>query len=435
MISLLLAAQTSPSTVDELLKAPVLEGASYGLSITTLAGDPILQRNATLRLIPASNQKLISGAFALHTLGPDYRPSTRFWRTKAGLVIDSVGDPLLTFRTLKDLSTRLNLPRDTGVYLRQTYAPGVPGGWEYDDLPNRYAPSITALTVDRGGFELWNRNGRLVFVPDSFGVRMVRVAAPTFSVRYSPFDRRLLISGAPPKKTERVDTLAIPTPDRAVAEMFGTYFEDSPELPTTPPTAVIVGRPLHEALAECLPASDNAIAEHLLLMGGTAKSPHPVADPYGVSQAATTKFLTETVGIPASDFRVIDGSGLARQNLITARGVTQLLAWSARQPTFDLWRDRLAKPGRGTLRGRLDGIGFAGKTGTLSGVVGLSGYVTAANGETYIVSILLNNFTGSSARARAWADDVVRASRFLPMPTIPAVGSPAVAPDGSPPRR
>ena len=78
MIAYLLPLPFQASTsLDALLDSnPCLAGASYGVTVSRLNGEILFSRNADKRLIPASNQKLLSTIYAVHTLGLDFRPKT-----------------------------------------------------------------------------------------------------------------------------------------------------------------------------------------------------------------------------------------------------------------------------------------------------------------------------------------------------------------------
>ena len=408
-----------PSTLDldAVLSNEKLKGAIVAAAVSDIDGNLIYTRNADLRVMPASNQKLISTAYALHTLGPAYRPTTRIWRQNQRITIDSPGDPLLTHRTLSDAAKILRRDPVDSVFVRQAYMPVIPDTWEVDDLPNKYAAPITALTVDRGSFELWNEGGFAKLRPANYGVRIRRLVGEPgakASITYDPFTQRVDIAGSLPTTTARLDTLAIPRPDIAVANMFGSYSGVSREVPEGTPTLVIEGRPVVDMVRECLPPSDNNIAEHLMLIAA-GKEKELGARPYVPARESVTKFLTEQVGIQKSDIRIYDGSGMSRHNMTTARGFVQLLSWGNKQPFADIWRDAMAKPGLGTLSSRLDGIAFEGKTGSLDMVAALSGIVLGQDGRERIVSIIVNHYACTAAEARAVMDEFVREARLTPI--------------------
>ena len=113
------------------------------------------------------------------------------------------------------------------------------------------------------------------------------------------------------------------------------------------------------------------------------------------------------VGMAMEGVRLSDGSGLTRNNRLTSRALAKLLFKARREPWFDAFyasfpvaRNRERMVG-GTLRNRMNGTRAAynarGKTGTLSGVTALSGYVTGADGRRYVFS-MLSNYTGATPR-------------------------------------
>jgi D-alanyl-D-alanine carboxypeptidase/D-alanyl-D-alanine-endopeptidase (penicillin-binding protein 4) len=392
------------ATLNEIFSRPEFKGGLIAAQVATLDGRVLYRLNDHQRVVPASNQKLITAAFCLQNLPPTYQPETRFWRTETGLTIDSPGDPSLTYNSLLSAANQLKLAPGTAVRLREAYAPGVPIGWELDDLPNRYAAKVTAFTVDRGGFELWAQDGRLSLRPRNYGVeiRQIPGSAP---LKYDPFRRTLIFSGPVPAGTKLVDTLALPQPDENAASIFGQYAGPVEFPPARPAELVIKGRPVSEILARCLQPSDNQLAEHLLLMSLRQTTDYPAA------QTAVQKFLTETVKIPADEVRVLDGSGMSRHNLVTVNALCSLLAWEAKQPNFNVFRDALASPGIGTLAGRLDGIAFAGKTGSLDAVAALSGYLQTSDGRQVVVSFISNHHLVGNSVIRQRFDEVVRAAR------------------------
>jgi D-alanyl-D-alanine carboxypeptidase/D-alanyl-D-alanine-endopeptidase (penicillin-binding protein 4) len=119
-------------------------------------------------------------------------------------------------------------------------------------------------------------------------------------------------------------------------------------------------------------------------------------------------------GIDPEDFVFCDGSGLSPQDLVTPRALTRLLTYAARQPWGATYRASLPVGGvDGTLAGRftepaLKGKVFA-KTGTLSEVHALSGYLTAASGRSLTFSILCNDRMPTGNAARVAMDKIVAA--------------------------
>lgn len=396
----MLALLALPSALD----ASALDGAIVAAYATTLDGKPVFARNESIRVMPASNQKLLTAAFALDTLGPNGRQATRIWKEDDRNVVQAEGDPLLS----RDDLMKLDLDRSKPVSVVQAYAPGIPGGWEHDDLKDRYAASVYALSVDRGAFELWGEGGKPQLRPAPYGVKIERKKGEKLNWSYDPFAQRLVVTGPIPDKAARIDTLATPRADFAAASLLGRSPRTATEVPSRPPDIILPGHTVAESVAACLPPSDNNIAEHLLLDGAGKFGPLG-PDPYAVAAPRLRNFLERIVGTPFADVLPIDGSGLARQNLVTVRAMNTLLRWADRQPTRDLWRASLAKGGApGTLRNRLADVSFWGKTGSLSRVAALSGYLKRRDGTEIVVSVIVNHYAASDAEVRAAMDAWVR---------------------------
>ncbi len=414
MITTLLVTAIQPvMSLDTLLNAmPELQGSSYGVTVTTLDGKTLFDRNGDKRLIPASNQKILSCLYAAHALGMDFRPETTITEKSSFIVVTSNGDPSLNLTRLREAGTRLQ-DRNKPVYAMQAFRPGVPPTWEEDDLVNRYAAPVTAFTIDQGAFRLEAEKGAVKPLPKEFGINVLRgVQTGDVRVRYERTKRRISVHGRLGEALQSLDTLAFVDPDEVAARFLGSRLLSGP-VPSTPATTLnsfsIPGDTLPKLLADCLQPSDNHYAEQLLLMAAARQGliTNP-SNPYPAAREGLTQFLTRTAGVRPGDVRPMDGSGLSRQNYVATRGLARSLQWATTQSWFPTFDAALAAPGSGTLRTRLIGSSFRGKTGTLSSVVGLSGYVQTASGDRVIVSIIINNTLASSAKVRDCADQIVR---------------------------
>jgi D-alanyl-D-alanine carboxypeptidase/D-alanyl-D-alanine-endopeptidase (penicillin-binding protein 4) len=118
--------------------------------------------------------------------------------------------------------------------------------------------------------------------------------------------------------------------------------------------------------------------------------------------------------VDPAEVRFEEGSGLSRNNLLTARATVGLLTAMARHPAANDFETSLPIAGRdGTLRTRLRGTAAEGnvkaKTGTLRWANAVSGYVTTAGGERLAFALLLNRHapeTGAPS-AREELDEIV----------------------------
>jgi serine-type D-Ala-D-Ala carboxypeptidase/endopeptidase (penicillin-binding protein 4) len=120
------------------------------------------------------------------------------------------------------------------------------------------------------------------------------------------------------------------------------------------------------------------------------------------------------LGVNETGYKLIDGSGLSRNNLASPRVIVQTLTAMDRSPYRNVFRASLPVAGqRGTLRQRFVGTPVEGrvwaKTGTLKGVAALSGYLERPSQPTLTFSILANQPSQSIAVLRQAVDRVVLA--------------------------
>jgi D-alanyl-D-alanine carboxypeptidase/D-alanyl-D-alanine-endopeptidase (penicillin-binding protein 4) len=107
------------------------------------------------------------------------------------------------------------------------------------------------------------------------------------------------------------------------------------------------------------------------------------------------------LGVDTARLRISDGSGLARKTNLTADSITDLLIAVQDKPWWRQWYEALPIAGNpdrligGTLRTRMLDTPAAdnlhAKTGTLTGIAGMSGYVTTADGRLLVFSMISNN--------------------------------------------
>jgi serine-type D-Ala-D-Ala carboxypeptidase/endopeptidase (penicillin-binding protein 4) len=167
--------------------------------------------------------------------------------------------------------------------------------------------------------------------------------------------------------------------------------------------AARISVPVAEDIAIINKTSQNLHAELLLRLLGKIEG----ADgSFEEGTRVVRQFLTEA-GIDDQDFFLFDGSGMSPEDQIAPRAFTRLLVYAAKQPWGQAWRATFPIAGvDGTLEGRFTSSPLKGKmwakTGTLNEVNTLTGYLTAASGQTLAFSILINaRRPGSDAEAQA----------------------------------
>jgi D-alanyl-D-alanine carboxypeptidase/D-alanyl-D-alanine-endopeptidase (penicillin-binding protein 4) len=167
--------------------------------------------------------------------------------------------------------------------------------------------------------------------------------------------------------------------------------------------------PLSEIVASILQPSQNWIAEQLLKTLGAQRGE---GGSWREGLKVERRYLIDVVGIDSTAIWLSDGSGLSAQNLLTPHAIVQLLDYARRRPWGTVYLQAMAKPGEsGTLERRLtdlEGRLFA-KTGSVTHVNTLSGYLRSADGRELLFSILTNASGWPAADLRRAMDRMVRA--------------------------
>lgn len=441
-------------SLDSLFADTAFAHAHWGVHVRSLdRGDTLFRLNATKNFVPASNMKLLTGAGALQVLGPDHRYRTvvaasgpvRDGVLRGDLVVSGSGDPTLSarfhagdtraaFRGWADSLRAHGVRRIAGrVIGDDDVFDDIPlgRGWAWDDLEAYYAAEISALELNEGVVEVRVRPGgragdpgvvtldpATAYTPVENRTVTVGSGAARLEVRRAPRGPGLVASGTVPRDTAFLEeTVAVRNPTLFFATVLRETLEeagirvdgaaaDIDDLPlaerSTPATPLFahVSPPLREILPAYLKPSQNQIAEILFRTLGSEERGEGSAD----AGEAVLDSVFAAWNLPSGHLVIADGSGLSRYNRVSPDFLAALLAHMDSTPHAALWRDALPVAGvDGTLANRMRGTPAAGnvraKTGTLNGVRALSGYLTTADGERLIFSMLVNQHTLSARDA------------------------------------
>ena len=175
--------------------------------------------------------------------------------------------------------------------------------------------------------------------------------------------------------------------------------------------AAVESPPLSELLIETNVNSNNLYAEALLRCLAIKKPREINQNTADIGLQVMKENLTQ-LGVESESYVIVDGSGLSRKNLTTPAALVQLLQAIDESPEREIFRASLPIAGvKGSLKNRLintDAMGIVqGKTGSMTGVSALSGYVNSANYEPLVFSIMVNQSEQPSKIVRTAIDEIV----------------------------
>ena len=448
------------SALDAVLDT-IAPGPHLGALVVNTADDSVLfERNAKQRFTPASTLKIVTAAAALHYLGPTHRFITDLLIDEPDRLHPSVirniylrgsGDPSLLDADLLALTAALrqqgvvaiggDLVVDDSAFDNQPWA----RGWMWDDLAEGYASPIGGINVMHNELVINVLPGarvdapaRLLFAPNTDFVSLtnqvstgplgspswVRVLGVPPNSTGLALGTSLTLQGALPADAS-MWTRRLAVHDGALyagmlmrehlhaarIEVLGTVRRG-----ITPPSAVVsarhASRELSASLIDFVKASNNHGMECLLKRMGANTSLQPGSWKNGT--AAVRAFLAQQVGIEPSSYVLADGSGDSRYNFFTPAQLVSLLSFMRR--SFAAGPEFVASLPigglDGTLRTRMGPPELHGrvraKTGTMTSVSNLAGYLATDEGDVLAFAIFSEGYAGSADTFRRLQDEFLR---------------------------
>jgi D-alanyl-D-alanine carboxypeptidase/D-alanyl-D-alanine-endopeptidase (penicillin-binding protein 4) len=427
----------------ELLQQPELRSAQVGISLYDPASAGYLYRYQDDKyFIPASNTKLFTLYAGMKYLG-DSLTGIRYRETDTALFVIPCGDPSFLHpafprQPVMDLLKKIN----KNIYLSDAnwQEKALGRGWAWDDYNDDYMPERSSLPV-YGNVIRWFEEGKTkvntenVFdnspsfysVPEvdwqvRFGTDTGRRAffvererdANIFHItegreKYKEQDVPFITDGLASAAGLLKDTVG--TKVFVVHEYPFRAKRNSADLPGTPggrgDLIAVHTQPTDTLFRSMMYRSDNFFAEQTLLMVSNER-----LGLMNDGKIIDTLLKSDLKELPQKPFWV-DGCGLSRNDLFTPMDFVWLL--NKMSTDFGLARMKAILPtgGTGTLSSyyKQDSGYIFAKTGSLSGVMALSGYLVTHTNRLLIFSVLVNNYSGSGTALRRKVERLLHAIR------------------------
>ncbi|MCD6303827.1 MAG: D-alanyl-D-alanine carboxypeptidase/D-alanyl-D-alanine-endopeptidase, partial [Planctomycetes bacterium] len=415
-----------------------------GVSAVDLAdGRVVAAVRARQLFIPASNEKLLTSAFALVRLGAGFRFATGAMLLDGNVVVSgewdpTLGDPVMAARSGRDIYAELDrwaaAIRGRGVrgvndilLCRPPAAGGRHPDWPRDQYARWYAAPVSTLNFHDNCIDVTfaaGANGRIVPVlrPASRFIavedRLRRGGRQLWSLQADQQLRRVVLRGSVARPTGEPISVAVDCPELLLGRTLAERLERAGvavggRIRLVGPREIrwadaeVVARtttPLFVVMRRANKRSLNLAAEALFLRAGDGTWPG--------SARMMVRTLGRTFGLAAGSILPADGSGLSRRNRISPAAMTKILAGLLRRPDGRVLLASLPVGGvDGTLRKRFTRPPCRGrvlaKTGYIAGVSCLSGYVLDARRRPRAAfAVLVNDIRGTTAAAKRFQEAV-----------------------------
>jgi D-alanyl-D-alanine carboxypeptidase/D-alanyl-D-alanine-endopeptidase (penicillin-binding protein 4) len=430
------------SQIDDILRDSLLHQTKSGLKIVSLeTGETLYTHDSHILFQPASNMKLLTTAVALKQLGPNFKFKTTLsidtnsienGTIKGNLYLKGYGNPDLTTDDFRHITSELKskgIRKISGdlicddTYFDDLY---LGYGWMWDDTNAQDFAPISALSVNSNCIIIEIRPAN--HIGDTLVFRMepetTYMKIENKGVTVDSLDTLMQKSFKIERKWKNPENTIVIEGGMAIhqnPEVFhievidaalytGIHFKElllkeniqlagSVLKEKVPDTSQILiqhnSPPLTLSIINTNKESDNLSAELILKTMGAEIKGQPGTAEKGIS--LIYKYFDE-IGIDSTTYRIADGSGVSRYNLITPDMIIELLRDIHRNAQIQAeFKTSLPIAGvDGTLKHRMKGTAaentLRAKTGTMKGVSSLSGYASTADGEILAFSIIMEHF-------------------------------------------
>ncbi len=458
------------SDVHAVLSDKLLSKGEVGVEIIRLGNSPgesrtIYESKAAVPRIPASNLKLVTTAAALEKLGADFQFKTMLAGRGADVALIGDGDPTLgdaemlrklgwdvdtVFRSWAEMLKKRGVTEVRDVYVDDSIFDEIFAhpSWPPEQVHKRYVAQVGGVNLNANCLDFYLRtNGagqEVLYRTDPSTkyatIRNTCVAGTRNAVWLSrqPGTNDIVLRGETDVSNDEPISVTIHDPPLFAATVLaetlagngiritGQVRRDrtiraslagAATQPATNPAEVwtplaIHATPLGAVLARANKDSMNLYAESLCKRIGAAATGQSGSWENGT--AATMAFL-ESLGISGQEVSLDDGCGLSKRNAISPNAIAKVLEHKFHDADRDAYMSSLAVAGvDGTFENRfkdsdLRGRVF-GKSGYVSGVSSLSGYLKAKDGQWYAFSIIMNRLPeGTNSGAKALQERIVKA--------------------------
>ena len=437
-INLLFAIMLTVSTANaaSINKAVAESGINKGavsVSVKDIkTGKTLYELNSDKPVPPASTLKVVTLASALNELGKDYEFSTELYKNSNNELILKLGaDPFLN---AKDLKTLLRAAREQNIiepeafYIDDTIIDKTEWGegWQWDDDLNPLMPKFSAYNIDNNllkitvepTFKGAPAEIKLdVFYPTTFvnlvttgGANNVKISrnnniAPDVLNIEGTVSKREQIE-IPINHLKRYFVLRLEDAIKSEKiEYYGNFTNKKLSAQNISSISKITN-PIEKAVNAIMLDSNNMAAETVFKIAGGH-----YAKTSGSAEAAIKMLMDYCgkLGVNTQNIRIVDGSGVSKNNLVTTDFMTSFLI-SQYQNDAE-YKEIFASAGEGTLKNRMlyFGDNLKAKTGTLSDVSAIAGYLKTAKGNLVAFDIIINDPNSKTPDKKMLEEYILRA--------------------------
>ena len=424
--------QASAAAIDRTIGQSDINKSGVSVSVRDIeTGESVYELHGEKPVMPASTLKLITLSASIDQLGKDYEFSTGLYKnTNNELYLKLGADPFLTSAGLNSLfekavkEKKIISPKIIYIddYIFDSTEWGE--GWQWDDDLNPLMPKFSSYNIDG------NKLGIVIastiygapadiytskFYPTTFMNLVVTDKENNIEISRNNSISPDMLKVEGTVKTQITKYIPINNPKRyfilrledairsAKMDYYGSFQQK--KIPASNIYQVSeVKHPLEKAVKEILTNSNNFVAETVFKLAGAkfVQNTGSLAN----SQKMLNAYFAK-LNMKSDNIKIVDGSGVSKNNIMTADFMSEFLA---KKEVHNMLEENMPTAGEGTLKNRMlyfkDNL--KAKTGTLSDVSAIAGYITSRNGKKYTFAIMIHDSKTKSNDKKSLEEYIIR---------------------------
>ena len=383
----------------------------------------VYELNQTVPMPPASIQKLTTTLPAVKELGEDYKFQTKLYKDKSGNYLIVLGaDPYLQSKDLKTLTRKMpaevkSISIDDTIIDKLEWGEG----WQWDDDINPLMPKFSAYNLDRNTIKVYieptmqDAPANIIFdkdYPMSFINKVLTGDSTSYNIEKKSYEAPDIITAEGTVNKTATVYIPVNSPKKYFKLRLADALIDNEKsnngvfynkkLTKDYYLVDYICHDIKQAESDILKNSDNYVAETVFKLAG-GKYKHST----GSFEAGKEMFdaYCKKVNLDNSQINIVDASGVSKNNLMISDFMTDFLIINRQE-----LEPMMATSGEGTLTDRLLYLkgNLKAKTGTLSNISTLTGYIATQNGHKYAFCIMIHDSKSAPKNKKLLEDNIIK---------------------------
>ena len=431
-----LAVKAGPADINSAISDSEIHKDAISVSVKDVtSGNLLYELHSNKPMPPASTQKVITASVSTDTLGEDFEFTTSLYKTTNNeLQLKLSGDPNLTKGDLSKLlktAKSKNIVSPKAFYIDDFVMDSIEWGegWQWDDDLNPLMPKFSSYNLDKNLLTVTidpgvskGAPGQIkmnTFYPVTF-MNLTTTGAET-NIKLAKNNQispdMITVNG---EVSSRISyKFPVNSPKRyffikleeSISSAKIEFYDGFRQRKTPADNIYLVDEikhPITPVLLDIFKNSNNMAAETVFKVAGGK-----FVNNTGALKNSLKMFdeYCRKNGLKNENIKIVDGSGVSKNNLMTADFMTDFLLLQAKREDFGNYMKLFPTAGEGTLQNRM--LYFKdtlyAKTGTLTDISAICGYIKTRNGNIVAFDIMINDPKSSSSAKKTTEEQIIRA--------------------------